>query len=397
MADTYPKDSYARKPVEDTELAEISDEEFLRFAELCGRNSGKSRLCKAGELLQVAEHREELLKTHELRSLFLELTDVCNERCRHCGSRCDSGTSGNALTLPDYRRIIDELAEDFDTSQVHLCITGGEPLLRPDFFPIMEYAKTCGFRWGMTSNGTLITPEVAERLYAAGMQTISVSIDGLRESHEWFRQTRGSFDAAIRGVRALVNVADGKHVQVTTCVNRRNLAELDEMYDLVASLGVTSWRVINVEPIGRALEEPDLLLTPEEFAEMIDYIERRRFEGPMEVCYGCSHYLGVDLERETRGWYYLCTAGTTTASIASNGDILACLDIERRPELVQGNVRDSRFREVWDNRFEVFRGDFRKCGKCADCFDYPFCAGDSFHTWNFDTMEPRMCMEGVLF
>ena len=385
-----------------SESTRMTDEEFARWANECGRNSGRSRLRKAMELQQMAAYREGKLRaTHGLRNLFLELTDACNEHCLHCGSRCGEAVTKDMLTLNDYRRIIDELACDFDTKCTRLCITGGEPLLRRDFFEIMEYARDRGFRWGMTSNGTLITPQVAQRLYAAGMRTISVSVDGLRKSHEWFRQSPGSFDTALAGIRALIDAADGKHVQVTTCVNRRNLGELDQLYDLFASLGATSWRVINVEPMGRALEraasEPDLLLTPDEFAQMIHYIERRRFEGPMEVCYGCSHYLGIDLERETRNWYYLCNAGTYTASIACNGDILACLDIERRPELVQGNVRTARFKDVWDSRFEIFRSDFRKCGKCAECFDYQFCAGDSFHTWDFDAMEPRMCLKGVLF
>lgn len=376
----------------------MSEEEFQAWACRRGPNSGLSRLQKAGNFMALAAKRDGVMrKNPQLRKLFFELTDACNERCLHCGSRCGEAVAPGSLTLDEYRLLIDQLARDFGTD-LHLCITGGEPLLRPDFFDIMGYAKGRGFGWGMTSNGTLITPQVARDLYAAGMRTISVSIDGLEESHEWFRRSPGSFRRTVEGVRSLVAAAKGRHVQVTTCVNRRNLGELPQLHQMMLGLDVTSWRVINVEPIGRALDEPDLLLTGEEYRRMLDFIKERRFAAPrMPVVFGCSHYLGIDLEREVRDWHFMCHAGLTVASISSTGDILACLDIERRPELVQGNIRQDRLKDVWRDGFEVYRTDFRKTGMCAECWCYDECAGDSFHTWDFDKMEPRMCPKGVLF
>ena len=117
----------------------------------------------------------------------------------------------------------------------------------------------------------------------------------------------------------------------------------------------------------------------------------------MEVSYGCSHFLGEEIEREVRKWYFLCNAGVYVASVMYNGDITACLDIERRPELVQGNIRKDNFRKIWDEKFEIYRTDWRKTGKCADCEYYRFCAGDAFHSWNFDEMEPNLCFKGILF
>ena len=68
------------------------------------------------------------------------------------------------------------------------------------------------------------------------------------------------------------------------------------------------------------------------------------------VEYGCAHYLGPELEGELRGWYWLCNAGVYTASIMANGDVGACLDIERRPETIQGNIRSERFSSIWKNQ-----------------------------------------------
>ncbi|MGN1102432.1 MAG: SPASM domain-containing protein, partial [Huintestinicola sp.] len=128
-----------------------------------------------------------------------------------------------------------------------------------------------------------------------------------------------------------------------------------------------------------------------------DFIKKHRNDEVLPVTYGCSHYLGPALEREVRKWYFLCNAGVYTASIMWNGDIAACLDIERRAELIQGNIRRDDFAEVWKNRFEQYRTDFKKKGPCKDCKDFEFCAGGSFHTWNFDENRQNVCFKDILF
>lgn len=360
-------------------------------------NSGLSKEIKKTHMRQLAKYREETLRPNpELRSLFLEITPFCNEHCLHCGSRCGDIDVSNMLSVDEIKETLLQVKKDFDSSKMRLCITGGEPLLRPEFFEIMEFAQNLGFTWGMTSNGTLIDKETARRLRKAGLRTVSISVDGLKENHEWFRQSPGCYEKTIEGIKNLIEVGIS-HVQITTVIYHKNIDELDKMYEEFKKVGVRSWRVINIEPIGRAKENADLMLSKEEYLRLFDFIRDKRFEDKMEVTYGCSHYLGVETEREVRKWYFLCNAGVYTASIMYNGDIGGCLDIERRPELIQGNVRTDNLKEVWENKFVNFRNDFRKTGKCADCKDYEFCAGDSFHTWNFDTMEPNLCLKGILF
>ena len=360
-------------------------------------NSGLNAKTKKEHMHQLAKYREETLRPNpDLRSLFLEITPFCNEHCLHCGSRCGDIDVSGMLTKEEIIEVLKQVKNDFDISKLRLCITGGEPLLRPEFFEIMEEARRLGFTWGMTSNGTLVDEECAKKLKKAGLKTVSVSVDGLKENHEWFRQSPGCYEKTINGIKNMINVGIS-HVQITTVVYHKNIGELDKMYEEFQKVGVRSWRVINMEPIGRAKDNPDLMLSKSEYKKLFDFIRRNRFANKMEVTYGCSHYLGVDMEREVRKWYFLCNAGVYTASIMYNGDIGGCLDIERRPELIQGNIRKDNLKDVWENRFENFRNDFRKTGKCADCPDYEFCNSDSFHTWNFDTMEPNLCMKGILF
>lgn len=351
---------------------------------------------KIKDMEKLYEYREQLKSKPRLRNLFFELTLRCNERCLHCGSSCGDVKS-DEMSLEDYKRVLDEIKEDFGVYDKMLCITGGEPLLRKDFFDIMGYAKELGFNWGMTSNATLITPEIAQKLYDVGMGTISVSIDGLEETHDAFRRTPGGYKKAMAGIQNLINIGKFRSIQVTTVVTHQNIKELDELFSILDKMDIDSWRVINMEPMGRAKEHPELLLTKEDYKYMMEFIRNKRIAGePVE--YGCSHYLGLEYEHEIRDWYFMCAAGYYVASIAANGDILACLDIERRPELVQGNIYKDRFSDVWFNKFKQFRTDLSdNCTKCKDCAEKNRCHGDSYHSWNFEKNEPNLCFKDILF
>ncbi len=351
---------------------------------------------KTAHLTRLADYTRTLYRAPELRKLFFELTLQCNERCFHCGSSC-TAARGDELSCEEWLRIIDEVERDFGTERLQLCVTGGEPLLRRDLFDIMGHAHERGFRWGMTSNATLITPDVARRLAEVGMGTISVSIDGLRDTHDRLRGLSGGYDRAMEGIQNLIDVGAFHAIQVTTVVNHATIDQLDELFGVMDGLDIDSWRVIGLEPIGRALLRPDLMLTADDQRRLLSFIRERRREGyPLE--YGCSHYLGMGYEAEVREWYWLCNAGVYTASIMANGDIGACLDIERRPETIQGNIRRDRLRDVWERRFELFRRDLSdSCEQCRACEHVRFCRGDAHHSWDYDQNRPMVCLRGTLF
>ena len=121
---------------------------------------------KIRNLDTLADYQKKLRKEPILKQFFLELTLKCNEHCFHCGSSC-GGNLLDGLPLEKYKLLLDEVKENFGTKAL-IAVTGGEPLLYPDFFELMEYIQELGFKWGMTSNGTLITKEVAHHLKEAG-------------------------------------------------------------------------------------------------------------------------------------------------------------------------------------------------------------------------------------
>lgn len=352
---------------------------------------------KKQHLEQLAQYRDSIIKKPPLRHLFLELTLRCNQFCIHCGSRCGEHECPPELTLDQYKKILDDIKHDMDISSFQLNITGGEPLLRRDFFEIMDYANKLGYRWGMTTNASLIDDDVAKRLHEVGMKTVSVSIDGLRDTHDELRGRKGAYDLAIRGINALAKVGKFQNIMVTTVVNHRNIGELPELFEIMKGLEIDSWRVINIEPMGRANDHPELELTPEEYRYLINYIREKRLEGyPLE--YGCSHYLGLEYERTVRDWYFICTAGINVASIMANGNIVACLDIERRPELVQGHILRDNFKDVWENGFQVFRENLSdRNEECKNCEHCRFCNGGAHHSWDYDNDKPNLCFKGILF
>lgn len=343
---------------------------------------------KRSQLERVAEHRESLRATPHLRWLFFEITGRCNLNCKHCGSHCTS--KGEQLTVGD----VETTLQSIPNEKPMICLTGGEPMLHPDFFEIARCIQSRGYLWGMTTNATLIDEATALNLRRVGMSTVSVSLDGMELTHDSFRQKKGAWSQAVRGLKALQKA--GFDPQVTTVLHRDNFDELEPLFSFLCEMGISSWRPINVEPIGRACESSELLLTPEQMARLLAFIREKRFdrECAMEVTFGCSHYLGVAYERMVRDHYFLCGAGITVASVRSNGDICACLDIDNRPELVQGNIRTDSLWDVWQNGFHEFRRDrTAECQTCVDCPERFLCGGDSAHTWDYKENKPLLCYQ----
>lgn len=349
---------------------------------------------KRKQMDAVAAYREAEFEQPILKQLFFELTIACNEHCRHCGSSCGDVQIKDALTKEQWMNIVDDVARDF-SKKPFIAVTGGEPLLNKDFFEIMNHVHDKGFKWGMTSNGVLIDKETAKKLKEAGMSTVSISLDGTKENHEWLRQVPGCYEKTLDGIRNLVEVGF-KNVMVTTVVYKKNYGELDKIREVVESLGCNTWRLMHVDPIGRAIDNEDMVLDDSEYVGLIEYMSKLRRTG-LDVSYTCNYYLGETFEHEIRSWYYRCISGIEVASICYNGDIVGCLDIARDPRVLQGNILKDNLKDVWENRFKPFRRHRgQDCEMCRNCSEVKYCDGGGFHTWNLDKNEPNICIYNKL-
>lgn len=325
-------------------------------------------------------------ESFHLYTLLIEVTQKCNMACDQCGSRCDIH-SEERLKKEDIINALKDIKENLGTDCM-INITGGEPMLRHDILELGSEITDLGFDWGMVSNGSLLTEEAVEGLKKAGLKTITISLDGLRETHDSLRHLKGSYDRIIDAVKRLKKADFLDHLQITFTVNRRNVNEFEELYTTLNTLGLNSIRVGLMDPIGRATENSGLLLTREEIIYFTGLVNRlNSVKGNTPIIWGCPHYLGGLLQKNRD---FHCFAGIYTASILFNGDIFVCPNVPRREELIQGNILKDSFSEVWKNGFKPFRERQlpEKCGKC----EYKEkCKGDSFHTMDFDSDTPNFC------
>ena len=260
----------------------------------------------------------------------------------------------------------------------------------------MKFANQLGYHWGMTTNGILINDVVISKMKEAGMTTISISLDGLEQSHDAFRGVK-SFGKIIENVKKLKEAKFLNYLQITTVVNKSNINELEEMYQKMAELGIDSWRILNMDPIGRAEDNQELALDKEDYIHLIKFIQEKRKKSNFDVTYGCTHFLGMKFENEVRNFSFFCMSGFTVGSILYNGDIYVCPSVERRKELIQGNIRTDDFVDVWENKFKWFRNlDKFKCKECENCKDWKYCRGDSLDTWDFNNNRPKLCLTKIL-
>lgn len=355
------------------------------------------KIYKLGKLELLKQYKEKEYVEHHLIDLFWETTLNCNAKCKHCGSSAETKNYPDELTTEEIKAGFKQIADDFDANKILINVTGGEPLVRKDLFEVMTYAVELGFHWGMTTNGILLTAENIEKLKCAGMETISISIDGLKETHDEFRGVPGSYDKIIENIKNLREANFVKHIQVTTVFNKSNIHQLNEIYDVMCSLNLDSWRIASIDPIGRAKEHDDLMLDKKDFEKLLDFILEKNKKGNLEISYGCPSFLGLKYENDVRKYLFFCRTGINIASILYNGDLYVCPNVPRMKKLVQGNIKTDNFKEVWDNKYKEFRNNHRTtCESCQKCDYWDYCLGGSFHTWNFEKQEQNKCVYKIL-
>ena len=325
----------------------------------------------------------------ELRVLLIEITQKCNAACDHCGSRCDIH-SEEILSAEEIVDVFRDIKDSFGTGTM-INITGGEPLMRKDLFDIMEQAHSMGFDWGMVTNGTLINDSVIEDMKRTGMKTITVSIDGVGETHESLRHLPGSYERILQHLKKLKDADFLDCLQVTFTSNRRNYKELPKLYEDLSEIGIDGIRTSCIDPIGRAGEHPELMMGRQELQYVLDFMKEQNSKtGSLPIEWGCCHYLGDRVQNRK----FLCFAGIYAASILYNGDIFVCPNVERRPELIQGNIRKNRFSKVWKEGYRQFR-ERKIPHTCRNCRYVTECRGDSQHTYDFDLHRPKFCYREI--
>jgi radical SAM protein with 4Fe4S-binding SPASM domain len=330
-----------------------------------------------------------------LRYLFVELTQRCNLACLHCGSDCSARPRADELDTDAWVAFFDGLGARIDKTQVVLVITGGEPLCAPGLPKILDAIARNGFAFGMVSNGWALDQRVLDDLTEHGLHSLTLSLDGLEDTHDWLRGREGSFARVVAAAR-LVAQARLPFFDVVTCANPRNLDQLPRVQSLLDDLGVPAWRIFSIFPRGRAVANASLRLSDAELHRLLSWIaEARLGDRRPKPAWSCEGYLPPELDRTVRDQPYFCRAGINIGGVLCDGSITACPNISR--ELVQGNIRTDDLAEVWENRFTAFRDRrWMATGRCADCDDWASCQGNSMHLWDDRSRQTVLCHRDVL-
>lgn len=319
---------------------------------------------------------EEQTRQHPLRQLFWECTLRCNMKCQHCGSDCKVSALHPDMPFEDFEKVLRRIKEAYDSHEISVVVTGGEPLMRLDIVECGRKMYGLEFPWGMVSNGFLMTDKKIDELLGAGMRAATISLDGQEEDHDWMRGVPGSFRNASHAIERLAKESSFGF-DVVTCVNQRNFGLLDQFKEYLISLGLKKWRIFTVFPVGRAAGNPELQINSEQYRQLMDFIIDTRKEGRISVSYACEGFLGR-YEGKVRDHLFTCQAGISIAGVRIDGSISACTSI--RSNYDQGNIYTDDIVDIWENRFENMRDrEWMHSGECADCRYWKYCHGNGLH------------------
>lgn len=207
-----------------------------------------------------------------------ELTRACALACRHC--RADAITKRNPqeLTFDEGRQIMDQVREFGSPIFV---LTGGDPLLRPDFYDLVRYGASIGLRVSSSPSGTkLVTAEAMRKAAAAGLKRVQLSLDGATsETHDGFRRVRGSFQWTMDALRHARDA--GMEVQIGTTLSRYSVGELEQIATIVEQVNAVLWSVFFLVPVGRGQQSD--MVTPEEGERVVQWLYELSSKAPYAI------------------------------------------------------------------------------------------------------------------
>ncbi|MEN6462733.1 MAG: putative heme d1 biosynthesis radical SAM protein NirJ2 [Syntrophomonas sp.] len=296
-------------------------------------------------------------------------TNQCNMFCDHCyrdaGARLD-----DELTTTEARKLIDEIQKAGFRIMI---FSGGESLMRKDIYELGEYATARGLRAVLGTNGTLITPEVAQNLKQAGFMAAGVSLDSLvPEKNDAFRKLDDAFNLTIAGMKNLQKV--GLPFQIHTTVMDWNVDELESITDFAVKIGAMAHHVFFLVPTGRGINIEDEALRVTAYEKTIARLMEKQKQVDIEIKPTCAPQFirvadkkGIPI-RFTRG----CLAGISYCIISPRGDVQPCAYLN----IPLGNVKEKPFDEIWHQNTLLKELQTRNYkGKCGICDYNDKCGG----------------------
>jgi Fe-coproporphyrin III synthase len=320
------------------------------------------------------------------------LTRTCNLKCIHCYTDSEARQYPNELSTDEAKSVLDDLAE-FKVPAV--LFSGGEPLIRKDIFDLAAYARAKGLHVVLSTNGTLISREVAQRLKDLEFAYVGLSLDSaVPELHDKFRGTEGAFERTMKGFRNCVDV--GQKVGLRLTLTRHTADHLDELFDLIEREGIDRACFYHLCPSGRgkdlmalsldkARRAVDTIITRSK--ELTDKGKRVEILTVDNHCDGVYLYLRMLRENNPRARQVLDMLRWNGGGRYSSGVGIANIDFTGEVHADQfsmfrsfGNVRQRKFSEIWQNVSNPIMAGLKDRlpllkGRCGSCRFKEICGG----------------------
>lgn len=312
------------------------------------------------------------------------ITDECDQRCKHCYLFAEGDCVGfERMAADDAHRVLDSI-EAFGLEmgrEPYVYLTGGDPILHPDFWHLAERLHERGIMWAVMGNPFHLTPELCTRMGALGCRKYQLSFDGLRETHDYFRKP-GSFDASVAAVRTIRDA--GMWCAAMTTVSSMNAAEIPELIDLMAELEVDVYAFGRYCPTsGQRTEEYHI--EPQDYRQLLlncqERIEAHEATGYVTTFQRKDHLwrlleweqgaFTIPVDAEDGMVYDGCHCGSSHMTILPNGDVYAC----RRMESKVGNVLEQSLKDIFLGSAMEGCRQFDRFEKCSRCELGGWCRG----------------------
>ncbi len=315
------------------------------------------------------------------------LTAHCNLACQHCYMDASRDVR-EELSLEEGIRLVDELAE---MKIPILIFTGGEPLLSRNFYALAFHAREVGLRTVISTNGTLITPEVAGLLAEAKIRYVGVSLDAASaRTHDAFRGVAGAHARALQGLKNARDAGLKTGLRITLTAD--NWQDVPALLNLALQEKIPRFCLYHLVPTGRGADITSRDVTPEQRRSIIrllaeaaeelkgEDIEILTTDSPMDGAYLLELLKGDPRSENVRKLLLNaggCSTGVKVANINHRGDVHPC---HFMPQVVVGNVRERSFRDIWIDHPTAELQSLRDIksrlkGACGACDYLDLCGG----------------------
>ncbi len=310
------------------------------------------------------------------------ITDECDQRCKHC--YIFSEDNCKKLDSMDWTQMQEAFYNCLDFCEVYkrlpyFYITGGDPILHQDFWRLLALIKEHEMPFTILGNPFHLSDKICQKLKSYGCQKYQLSLDGMRETHDWFRKP-GSFDCTLEKIGCIKKA--GIRSVIMTTISHMNIKEIPDIIDAVATAKADIFAFARCCPTSK---EKDIGISPYEYRELLDicYHKFQKYEKE-----GCSTYFNKKdhlwtlyeyekgifkiPENAQKGMVYGGgNCGNCHMTILPTGDVYACRRVQNSNV---GNVFNDRLADIWVCKMEEYR-NYTKFEKCSKCELLAYCRG----------------------